>query len=143
MKNTVTLFFLGFCTLTILPGFAQDKAQEEHKNAVTPDSLSVFVVVEQMPEYPGGPEAMLRYISKNLRYPRDSKSNTPTSIFVEFIIERDGTITNVKTVRGVNEAMNREAERVVSTFPSWIPGMQNGRTVRVKQVLPIRIDYKI
>lgn len=103
--------------------------EEEHK---------VFDVVEQMPSFPGGNAALMEYLSKNVKYPVVAQENgVQGRVVVSFVVERDGSITDVKVVRSVDPSLDREAARVVSSMPKWIPGKQNGSTVRVKYNVPV------
>jgi TonB family protein len=95
----------------------------------------IFTVVESPPEPQGGMTNFFEYIQSNLRYPDGSEETG--RVFVEFVVEKDGTLSNVKTVRGMSEAFNTEAERVLREYKGFIPGRQRGQAVRVKMVLPI------
>lgn len=118
----------------------------------TPDSLSVdtgdddkiFIVVEQEAEFPGGLSAMMKFIMKNLKYPPSARRmGVEGRVYVQFIVERDGSISNVKVVKGINADLDKEAIRIVSSFPTWKPGMQGGRPVKSQFVLPIpfKLDF--
>lgn len=105
-----------------------------------PPSLEdkVFDVVEVMPSFPGGTSALMQYISANLRYPVIAQENgIQGRVGVGFIVERDGSITDVKVIRAVDPTLDKEAVRIVSTMPKWIPGKQNGQTVRVRYNVPV------
>ncbi len=99
----------------------------------------VFDVVEQMPEFPGGIDALIEYLSTNVTYPATAQANgIQGRVIVTFIVERDGSINDVEVLNSVDPALDREAVRVVSEMPKWIPGRkQNGETVRVKYNIPI------
>jgi len=99
----------------------------------------VYTVVEQMPEYPGGMNAMMSYLSSNITYPQQAKNDTVTGrVFINFIIEKDGSVTNVKVLRGIGSGCDEEAVRVISSMPKWKPGVQNGEAVRVSYNIPIK-----
>ena len=103
-----------------------------------PKVEKIFSVVEQMPQFPGGDSKMFTYISRNLKYPTDAKNNNIKGrIFIEFVVEKDGSITNTKVLRGIGESFDQEALRVVKSMPNWKPGEQRGEPVRVKVLLPI------
>lgn len=105
------------------------KHEEENK---------VFDVVEQMPSFPGGNSALMEYLSKNVKYPVVAQENgVQGRVVVSFVVERDGSITDVKVVKSVDPSLDREASRVVSSMPKWIPGKQNGSAVRVKYNVPV------
>ncbi len=98
----------------------------------------VFDVVEQMPSFPGGPSALMQYLSDNIKYPVVAQENgVQGRVVVSFVVERDGSITDVRVVRSVDPSLDREATRVVSAMPNWIPGKQNGSAVRVKYNVPV------
>ncbi len=98
----------------------------------------VFDVVEKIPEYPGGMAAMMTFLSENVHYPEEAyKVGVQGRVLVNFIIEKDGSITNAHVINNVNEYLEAEAVRVVGAMPKWIPGMQEGKAVRVKFTLPI------
>ena len=91
-----------------------------------------------MPSFPGGPSALNQYLSSNVKYPVVAQENgVQGRVVVSFVVERDGSITDVKVVRSVDPSLDREASRVVSSMPKWIPGKQNGSPVRVKYNVPV------
>ncbi len=97
-----------------------------------------FDVVEQMPEYPGGIEAFMKFLSENVRYPEAaSKAGIQGRVLVNFIVEKDGSISNIHVIQNVNEYLDAEAVRVVGAMPKWTPGMHEGKAVRVKYAVPI------
>ena len=109
-------------------------AQPEPK----PEPEKVFDVVEQMPSFPGGPQALMQWLSDNVRYPVVAQENgVQGRVVVSFVVERDGSITDVKVVRSVDPSLDKEAARVVKSMPRWIPGKQNGQAVRVKYNVPV------
>lgn len=113
----------------------QDIAQPEPKQE---EEQKVFDVVEQMPQFPGGPSALFEYLSKNIKYPVVAEENgVQGRVIVTFVVERDGSITDVKVVKSVDPSLDKEARRVVSGMPHWIPGKQNGSAVRVKYTVPV------
>lgn len=97
-----------------------------------------FDVVEKMPEYPGGIEAFMKFLSENVRYPEAaSKAGIQGRVLVNFIVEKDGSISNIHVIQNVNEYLDAEAVRVVGAMPKWTPGMHEGKAVRVKYTVPI------
>ena len=101
-------------------------------------SNKVFDVVEEMPHFPGGPAALQAFLSSNTKYPVVAQENgVQGRVTVSFVVERDGSITDVKVVRSVDPSLDREASRVVKSMPRWSPGKQNGSTVRVKYTVPV------
>lgn len=98
----------------------------------------VFDVVEQMPSFPGGPSALLQYLSSNVKYPVVAQENgVQGRVVVSFVVEKDGSVTDVQVVRSVDPSLDKEAVRVVKSMPHWIPGKQNGSAVRVKYNVPV------
>ena len=98
----------------------------------------VFDVVEQMPSFPGGQSALMQYLANNIKYPVVAQENgVQGRVVVSFVVERDGSITDVQVVRSVDPSLDREAQRVVKSMPRWIPGKQNGQAVRVKYNVPV------
>ncbi len=99
------------------------------------DPNKVYLSVEQQPQFPGGIERFNEYIKKNRK--TDIPLSKSDEVIVQFIVEKDGSITNIKIIRGPSESANEDAIRLVKSFPQWIPGMQNGHAVRVYYVVPI------
>ena len=102
------------------------------------EETKVFDVVEQMPSFPGGPSALFEYLSKNIKYPVVAEENgIQGRVIVTFVVERDGSITDVRIAKSVDPSLDKEAQRVVKSMPRWIPGKQNGSAVRVKYTVPV------
>lgn len=100
---------------------------------------SVFTVVEVMPEFPGGANAMMKYVSENIHYPEIAKNKgIQGRVFVNFVVEKDGKVSDVKVLRGIGGGCDEEAIRVVAAMPNWTPGTQRGEAVRVSFNLPIK-----
>ncbi len=94
--------------------------------------------VEDMPEYPGGMEAMMKFVAENLNYPKQmEKDKVEGRVLLSFIVEKDGSVTNIEAVESPHPALTQEAIRVVSSMPKWKPGKQDGKEVRVQFMLPI------
>ncbi len=103
----------------------------------------VFDVVEVMPSFPGGQGALMSYLSSHVKYPVVAQENgVQGRVTVSFVVERDGSITDVHVVRSVDPSLDREAARVVSTMPNWQPGKQNGSAVRVKFNVPVQFKLQ-
>lgn len=103
---------------------------------------SIFKVVEKMPLFNGGKEELYSYLGKNIKYPEEAKQKgIEGTVFVTFVVEKDGSVTNVKILRGIGAGCDEEAYRVVQTMPRWTPGYQDGKPVRVSFNLPIK--YKL
>ena len=102
------------------------------------DDEEFFMVVENMPEFPGGDLGLMKFIQKNVRYPAIAKEyNITGKVYVSFIVDKQGSVTNVKIVRGVDKNLDAEALRVVSLLPKYKPGKQRGKAVVVPYSLPI------
>lgn len=111
-------------------------APEPPKHVV--EETKIFTVVEQMPMYPGGNAALMGYLRDNIHYPTVAAENgVQGRVVVGFVVERDGSITDVNILRGVDPSLDREAMRVVKSMPRWNPGKQNGSAVRVKYQVPV------
>ena len=101
-------------------------------------ATKVFDVVEEMPSFPGGSAALMSYLSSNTKYPVVAQENgVQGRVIVSFVVERDGSISDVKVARSVDPSLDREAQRVVKSMPRWKPGKQNGSAVRVKYTVPV------
>ncbi len=106
---------------------------------VVDDENKIFTVVEQQPEFQGGFEAMMNFIRKNMRYPASARRmGVDGTVYVSFVVSKDGSISEVKTLRGISADCDKEATRVVAMMPAWRPGKQNGKPVFVRFVLPIK-----
>ena len=107
------------------------------------DTINVYDCVEQMPSFPGGSQKLKEFIEENLRYPKELEETCVQGrVIVRFIVERNGKLSNVKVVKSVHPALDKEAIRIVKLMPRWIPGRQNGITVRVKFYIPIIFRLK-
>ncbi len=98
----------------------------------------LFTIVEQYPSYDGGDLAFIKYVQKNLKYPEKARRmGIEGRVFVQFIVEKDGSLSNVSVLRGIGGGCNEEAIRVMQHSPKWVAGKQRGRPVRVQVVVPI------
>lgn len=103
----------------------------------------VFAVVEKMPEYPGGEEARIKFMVENIKYPANAREKgVQGTVFISFVVEKDGSITNVKTLRGIGSGCDEEAVRVISMMPPWKPGIQKGQPVRVQFNMPVKFSLE-
>ena len=108
------------------------------KTVVSQSKQNVYDTVEQMPEFPGGMPAMIEFLQTNLKYPSDAKKqNVGGRVLVMFVVETDGTISNVRVAKKVFPSLDAEAVRVVKAMPKWNPGKEKGKPVRVNFSLPI------
>lgn len=97
-----------------------------------------FDVVEQMPQFPGGPAALMQFLSQNVKYPEEAyQKGTQGRVIVTFVVEKDGSITEAHVVRSIDPLLDKEALRVINSMPNWKPGTQNDEPVRVKYTVPI------
>tara|TARA_B100000475_G_scaffold195218_1_gene171520 strand:+ start:263 stop:913 length:651 start_codon:yes stop_codon:yes gene_type:complete len=116
----------------------ETETDEEEMIEIEEDDDEFFMVVENMPEFPGGDLGLMKFIQKNVRYPAIAKEyNITGKVYVSFIVDKKGNVTNVKIVRGVDKNLDAEAVRVVSSLPKYKPGKQRGKAVRVMFTIPI------
>ncbi len=107
------------------------------------NNTEVITFVEEMPTFPGGENALMQFLSDNIQYPDSAKANSITgTVFVSFIIDAEGNVTNAKVLRGVNKLLDDEALRVVRMLPKWIPGKQGGINVAVYYHFPVKFILK-
>ncbi len=107
------------------------------------EEAPIFTVVESMPEYIGGAQELYNYLGTNIKYPVMAKeSGIQGKVYVTFVVERDGSITDVNIIRGIGGGCDEEAVRVVSSMPKWKPGKQRGKAVRVQYNLPVRFTLQ-
>jgi len=103
----------------------------------------VFVIVEDMPEFPGGDLALRKWIADHIKYPVIAAENgIQGKVYVQFVVDRDGSISNARVARGVDSSLDQEALRVVNNLPKWKPGMQRGKPVRVSFTVPINFQLQ-
>lgn len=131
---------------------SEDNAQEEiviqapvevKEEEPEEDVNTVFVVVETMPEFPGGQQALFKYLNESVKYPVIAQENNIQGrVIVQFVVERDGSVTDVQVVRSVDPSLDKEAKRVISSMPKWSPGKQRGKAVRVKYTVPVNFKLQ-
>ena len=103
----------------------------------------IHIRVEKMPEFPGGQDALNRYLVRNIKYPLLAQENgIQGRVVCQFVVNSDGSIVDISVVRGVEESLDKEAIRVNQSMPKWTPGRQGGKSVRVKYTLPIRFKLQ-
>jgi protein TonB len=116
----------------------EDTESDEDLEIVEEDDEEVFMVVENMPEFPGGDLGLMKYIQKNVKYPPIAKEyNITGKVYISFVVDKSGSVTNVKVVRGVDKNLDAEAVRVIKSLPKYKPGKQRGKAVRVMFTVPI------
>ena len=112
--------------------------QQGFRFLAEPDNDSIYQIVEQMPKFPGGESALMEYVSKNVVYPEEAKEKEIQGrVFIGFVVEKDGSIGEVKVLRGIGGGCDEEAVRVIKGMPKWKPGIQKGKPVRVSYQIPI------
>jgi protein TonB len=117
--------------------------EEAPKVIETPVQAEIFTVVEEQPGYPGGEEARISFLQSNIKYPQEAKElGIQGKVFVTFVVEVDGSISDVRVLRGIGGGCDDEAIRVVKSMPKWIPGKQRGVPVRVQFNLPIKFTLQ-
>jgi TonB family protein len=117
--------------------FGANRSEKEESEG-TPDPNKAYDVVDEMPQFPGGPYALFEFISKNIQYPKEAEdANLQGRVIVSFVVEKDGSVSNAKVVRPIDPLLDAEALRVVNSMPKWIPGKQNGEAFRVKYTIPV------
>ena len=130
------LFALLLLTMAVPFANAQQPVSNNDEN-----NEAIFSVVENEPEFPGGVEALYKFISKNVVYPKKAlKNGIEGKVVVEFVIEANGSVTKVKVFKSVNPDLDKEAVRVVSMMPKWKPGSQGGKNVRSRFRIPINFQ---
>jgi len=138
-KDT-SLIDITLCNLLVgvvidIPGFSysnQDTIKSDE------DEMLFGLIEETYPEYPGGDEARMKFLKENLIYPQETKEKKIAGrVFVSFVVEIDGSLTNFEVVRGVHPLLDAEALRVVKMMPNWVPGEQKGKAVRTQFQIPI------
>ncbi|NDV47119.1 energy transducer TonB [Paludibacter sp. 221] len=103
----------------------------------------IFQVVEKMPEFPGGPQALFEYLNKNMRYPVIAQENgIQGRVICQFVVNRDGSIVDIVVVKSIDPSLDKEAIRVIQSMPKWNPGQQRGKSVRVKYTLPVNFKLQ-
>lgn len=122
----------------VAPPGASASTADEKALEIAPRTEDVFVAVEQEPQYPGGLDALRTFLSRSLNYPRAAASaGISGKIFLSFVVNTDGSLTDVQVLKGIGFGCDEEAIRVIRKMPNWRPGKQSGRAVRVKYNLPI------
>jgi periplasmic protein TonB len=144
MKKTILIFLLSLAYINVkaqtdsTESIISPQESNPTKTIVKADAPSIFTYVEQMPEYIGGQSEMLRYIKENLKYPEDAlEEEREAKVYVKFVVDENGAINNVSSIRPAGYGFDEEAIRVVESMPEWKPGKQNGKAVKVHFQIPI------
>jgi periplasmic protein TonB len=123
---------------TVIEDFVPFAMEEEEV-----EEAEIFTVVESMPGYPGGDTARMKFLQENIKYPQMAReSGIQGTVYATFVVEIDGSVTDVRIVRGIGGGCDEEAIRVIEAMPSWNPGMQRGKPVRVQFTMPIRFTLQ-
>jgi TonB family protein len=102
---------------------------------------SIFFITEQMPDFPGGSNALYEYVAKGIHYPETAKAKKVQGrVYVQFIVERDGTVSRAKIVRGIGSGCDEESLRIIREMPAWKPGKMHGIPVQVQYTLPVKFS---
>jgi len=139
MKRVLIIILLIFITII---SFSQEVIDTTKLGMDNEDNtVFQFAVIEDKPEFPGGQKALLDYIAKNVIYPEKAKENgVKGRVFVQFVIEKDGTVSNVKVASKVDPYLDKEAVRVVKSMPTWKPGKYKGKLISVQYLVPITFN---
>lgn len=135
-QNANGLWWRLLATLSVLALLlmVNTNAMAQNKKAAND---KVLEKAEVMPQFPGGDQAMMKFVSENVQYPEEAKEKEISGrVMVGFIVEKDGSISDVKVAKGIGGGCDEEAVRVVKAMPKWKPGKQDGKTVRVSYTMP-------
>ncbi len=136
MKKIILMSFLTMCLATANAQGVTILKRDGASQAA--DSNKIFEVVEKMPEFPGGIPAIKEYLMNNVKYPRDAaKKGKQGRVIVEFVVNEDGSISDEKVTTSVFPSLDNEALRIIRNMPKWIPGVVDGKNVRVKYSIPV------
>ncbi|MBO4718534.1 MAG: TonB family protein [Prevotella sp.] len=148
MGDKITASYVGYESKTIGVSKVYSESSKSgeyyiglHKESESVDPEKVYDVVEEMPEFPGGPAALYETLVKSIQYPEEARiKGAQGRAIVTFVVEKDGSISNARMVKSVDPSLDAEALRVVNSMPKWNPGKQNGEPVRVKYTAPVRFS---
>lgn len=133
LNNIYAVLLLSIMSFTAISSHAETNT----------DGDDVYIIVEQMPIFPGGDEALRNFVTNNIQYPEEaSKKEISGRVFVSFVIGKDGSVQNVKVARSVDPQLDAEAIRVVKSMPKWNPGQHRGKPVKVSYTIPINFSLK-
>lgn len=133
---------LNSCAVKETPEAEVEEAVVVEEKAAPEDGV-IFTIVEENPQFPGGDEGRMKFFKDNMKYPEEAKKQGIQGvIFVTFVIETDGRVTDARILRGLGYGLEEEALRVVNMMPNWIPGKQRGENVRVQFNMPIRFTLE-
>ncbi|MBI9034970.1 MAG: TonB family protein [Bacteroidales bacterium] len=136
MKLSLKILFL---LISLVPLLANSQEVNKFSGGKSEGSDKGLMTIDEQPSYPGGDAERVRFLMKNIRYPVDAKLNCEQgTVYVSFVVEKDGSITNIEILRGVCPSIDAETIRVVSLMPKWKPGKQDGDPVRVRFSMPVK-----
>ena len=119
------------------------KKTEANKPDMKPNADGVYQIVEEMPCFPGGDQKLMEYIANNINYPQEARDKgIEGRVFIGMVIEKDGSVSKVKILRGIGGGCDEEAERVISSMPKWMPGKVGGEPVPVSYMLPVNFKLQ-
>lgn len=140
----LVVLFLAACPVTIFAQFCDDPdlpiapVQDPAVTGQGEKATQVFIEVEEMPEFPGGHQALMKYLSQRLQYPAGAREEEiQGKVFLTFVVQEDGSLRDVRVLRGVHPLLDREAVRVVRSMPKWRPGSNMGKVCCVQYNLPV------
>jgi len=141
MKKTLLTLIPLLFILTVKAQVTDSTQKSDMKVVTINTDKAIFSVVEHAPEYPGGISQFYKFLAKYMRYPAAARENGTTGrVLVNMVVEKDGSLSNVKVVRGIGDGCDEEAVRLVKISSPWQPGVQNGRAVRVMYTVPIAFN---
>ena len=144
MKKKIILLAV-LMSVIIQSGFVYGQELSKGKRAQTDTSIEkeVYTIVEVQPQFPGGESARQEYIAKNIHYPDLARNNNiQGTVYVSFVVERNGSVSDIKIVKGIGSGCDKEVIRVVKKMPKWKPGIQRGKNVRVKINMPVKFMFE-
>lgn len=133
-KKMRTIFFLSLFLACLI-----SNAQNQKMCQNISESIQVFEIIEKPAEFPGGIDSLFLYLSKNVQYPKFARENDiQGTVFVTFVVEKDGRISNIEILRGIGGGCDEEVVRVIQNMPRWIPGTMQNEYVRQQISLPVK-----
>ena len=134
------LIGLGACSNSVSKKQPETKSIDANNQGI--ETTICYTIIEQQPSFPGGNDALLEFIQNNLRYPKND-SSIQGRVIVNFVIEKDGTISDINVIKSLNPNFDKEAVRIIQLMPKWTPGKQRGKEVRVRYTLPISFKNEL
>lgn len=135
-KSTFSILLCVLC-------FSLNAQTDDNDTIIEEEKIYTTVALTKVPEYPGGVNAFYKYISKNFNVPAEVEQDLNVRVLTTFVIEKDGTITNIKVIKDPGFGLAYEAKRILAAIPEkWSPGIMDGEPVRVSYSLPIHVDFK-